>query len=343
MTDPTRNTGLIGVYARRGEWDERYMQQEKKSKVTAAEKGLYKGQRFSDCQVLEPDVPGKVYGPAHREILETPYPDDNSRSTVMATELTVQHERAFLKQPVCFLTENIKRFGSDRLCSTSSSTASLRLRSPSVTAVGTRMLVLASRPPRRLSRVTTSVSACRMTVSQLRSVAQGLGSRCECLHVIFLKDQTSALPNWLRPVHTFVTALPSGIEDFETKDTTVHPTPKGRDTFPNGLLTPTFPIDKKCPFTGMVSIRGRILTGVVVSAKMHRTIIVRREYLHFIPKYQRYEKRHKNLAAHVSPAFRVQEGDVVTVGQCRPLSKTVRFNVLKVSAAPGASKKFAKF
>ncbi|ODQ51140.1 40S ribosomal protein S11 [Saitoella complicata NRRL Y-17804] len=102
-------------------------------------------------------------------------------------------------------------------------------------------------------------------------------------------------------------------------------------------------IDKKCPFTGMVSIRGRILTGVVVSAKMHRTIIVRREYLHFIPKYQRYEKRHKNLAAHVSPAFRVQEGDVVTVGQCRPLSKTVRFNVLKVSAAPGASKKFAKF
>lgn len=28
----------------------------------------------------------------------------------------------------------------------------------------------------------------------------------------------------------------------------------------------------------------------------------------------RYEKRHKNLAAHVSPAFRVELGDVVTVG-----------------------------
>lgn len=28
----------------------------------------------------------------------------------------------------------------------------------------------------------------------------------------------------------------------------------------------------------------------------------------------RYEKRHKNLAAHVSPAFRVDVGDVVTVG-----------------------------
>jgi ribosomal protein uS17 len=85
-----------------------------------------------------------------------------------------------------------------------------------------------------------------------------------------------------------------------------------------------FSADKKCPFTGMVSIRGRILTGTVVSTKMHRTIIIRREYLHYIPKYNRYEKRHKNLAAHVSPAFRVEEGDQVTVGQCRPLSKTVR-------------------
>lgn len=82
-------------------------------------------------------------------------------------------------------------------------------------------------------------------------------------------------------------------------------------------------IDKKCPFTGMVSIRGRILSGTVVSTKMHRTLIIRREYLHFVPKYARYEKRHKNLAAHVSPAFRVEEGDQVTVGQCRPLSKTV--------------------
>ncbi|KAM0791984.1 hypothetical protein ACM66B_002735 [Microbotryomycetes sp. NB124-2] len=100
-------------------------------------------------------------------------------------------------------------------------------------------------------------------------------------------------------------------------------------------------IDKKCPFTGLVSIRGRILTGKVVSAKMTRTVIIRREYLHYVPKYNRYEKRHKNLAAHCSPAFRVEVGDVVTVGQCRPLSKTVRFNVLRVSKAK--AKNFVKF
>ncbi|GKA39274.1 40S ribosomal protein S11 [Tanacetum coccineum] len=50
-------------------------------------------------------------------------------------------------------------------------------------------------------------------------------------------------------------------------------------------------IDKKCPFTGDVSIRGRILAG--------------------------YEKRHSNIPAHISPCFRVKEGDHVTVGQCR--------------------------
>lgn len=65
---------------------------------------------------------------------------------------------------------------------------------------------------------------------------------------------------------------------------------------------------------------------------MHRTIVIRREYLHYVPKYNRYEKRHKNLAAHVSPAFRVEEGDWVTVGQCRPLSKTVRQTFLGISS-----------
>jgi len=96
-------------------------------------------------------------------------------------------------------------------------------------------------------------------------------------------------------------------------------------------------IDKKCPFTGNVSIRGRVLRGVVASTKMNRTITIRRDYLHYIRKYQRYEKRHKMLSAHVSPCFRVREGDNVTVGQCRPLSKTVRFNVLKINSTAQTS------
>jgi small subunit ribosomal protein S11e len=61
-----------------------------------------------------------------------------------------------------------------------------------------------------------------------------------------------------------------------------------------------------------------------------------------------FEKRHKNLAAHWSPAFpQIKEGDIVTVGQCRPLSKTVRFNVLQhepaINAALNVKKQFRVF
>jgi len=104
-------------------------------------------------------------------------------------------------------------------------------------------------------------------------------------------------------------------------------------------------IDKKCPFTGDVSIRGRLMRGIVHSTKMQHSIVIRRNYLHFIQKYQRYQKRHKNFTVHCSPAFEPKVGDDVIVGQCRPLSKTIRYNVLehiRKSAADKQGKKFAK-
>ena len=102
-------------------------------------------------------------------------------------------------------------------------------------------------------------------------------------------------------------------------------------------------IDKKCPFTGDVAIRGRMMRGTVVSTKMKNTIVIRRNYLHFANKYQRYMKCHKNFAIHCSPCFAPHKGDEVIVGQCRPLSKTVRYNVMQVIQKTGkAGKKFSK-
>merc|ERR1719506_278045 len=60
-------------------------------------------------------------------------------------------------------------------------------------------------------------------------------------------------------------------------------------------------IDKKCPFTGNVSIRGKLLRGVVHRTFMKNTITIRRDYLHYIKKYRRYEKRHKMISAHSPP------------------------------------------
>jgi small subunit ribosomal protein S11e len=48
---------------------------------------------------------------------------------------------------------------------------------------------------------------------------------------------------------------------------------------------------------------------------MKRTAVIRRDYLHYVKKYNRFEKRHTNIPVHYSPAFsRLREGDVVTVG-----------------------------
>uniref|UniRef100_A0A8C5L997 Small ribosomal subunit protein uS17 n=1 Tax=Jaculus jaculus TaxID=51337 RepID=A0A8C5L997_JACJA len=87
-------------------------------------------------------------------------------------------------------------------------------------------------------------------------------------------------------------------------------------------------IDKKCPFTGNIQ----------------RTTVICRDYLHYIRKYNRFEKRHKNMSVHLSLCFRdVQIGNLMTVGESQPLSKTVRFNVLKVTKAAGTKKQFQKF
>merc|ERR1711877_74188 len=67
-------------------------------------------------------------------------------------------------------------------------------------------------------------------------------------------------------------------------------------------------IDNKCPFTGNVSIRGKILKGMCISSgKMKQTIVMRRTYLHYIKKFNRFEKRHSNCAVHASPAFDIKE------------------------------------
>ncbi len=89
--------------------------------------------------------------------------------------------------------------------------------------------------------------------------------------------------------------------------------------------------DPLCPFHGTLSVRGRVLEGVVVSAKMTRTVVVRRDYLHYVPKYMRYERRRSHIPAHNPPCIDAKEGDWVKIAECRPISKTVSFVVIEKS------------
>ncbi len=89
--------------------------------------------------------------------------------------------------------------------------------------------------------------------------------------------------------------------------------------------------DKKCPFHGSLSIRGRNFQGIV--AKMHsKTATIEFERTVYYPKYERYAKAKTKLHAHVPDciASKVKAGSLVEIGGCRPLSKTVHYVILHV-------------
>lgn len=83
--------------------------------------------------------------------------------------------------------------------------------------------------------------------------------------------------------------------------------------------------DKYCPFHGSLPVRGQVLTGVVVSNKMQNSIVVKREYMFYVPKYERYEKRTSKYSVHCPPCIKVKPGDKIRIAECRPLSKTISF------------------
>jgi small subunit ribosomal protein S17 len=65
--------------------------------------------------------------------------------------------------------------------------------------------------------------------------------------------------------------------------------------------------------------------GTVVSTKRQNTVSVKREFMHYVKKYERYEKRTSTYHAHCPPCMNLTVGDTVRIAECRPLSKTVSF------------------
>ena len=87
--------------------------------------------------------------------------------------------------------------------------------------------------------------------------------------------------------------------------------------------------DARCPFHGHVKVRGKILTGKVVSISDKQTVVLQREYLQKVAKYNRYERRRGKLHAHLPPCIELKEGDTASVAECRPLSKRISFVVVQ--------------
>ena len=73
----------------------------------------------------------------------------------------------------------------------------------------------------------------------------------------------------------------------------------------------------------------RMLTGKVVSNKMDKTISVEIERLIKHPTYGKYVRRTTRLLAH-DEGNECQEGDTVSIRQCRPLSRRKAWTLVRV-------------
>ena len=71
----------------------------------------------------------------------------------------------------------------------------------------------------------------------------------------------------------------------------------------------------------------RVMQGVVVSDKENKTITVRVERRFTHPIYKKVIRRSKRYAAHdENNAFKI--GDIVSIRECRPVSRRKRWEVL---------------
>ena len=100
--------------------------------------------------------------------------------------------------------------------------------------------------------------------------------------------------------------------------------------------------DPNCPFHGSLRVRGKLLTGKVVSVSAKNMAVVQRESTQFIKKYSRYLKKRHKLHAHHSPCVDIAMGDVVTVAECRPISKTVSFVVVAIEKSASSKSPVSK-
>ncbi len=80
----------------------------------------------------------------------------------------------------------------------------------------------------------------------------------------------------------------------------------------------------------------RVLQGRVVSDKTDKTVtvVVERRVMH--PLYKKFITRSKKYHAH-DEGNRCKVGDLVRIRECRPLSKTKRWEVISETAAAGSA------
>ena len=72
----------------------------------------------------------------------------------------------------------------------------------------------------------------------------------------------------------------------------------------------------------------RTKTGVIISNKMSKTLVVRVDSYRNHPKYKKRYKVSKKFYAHADDAAQFNIGDTITIAETRPVSKLKRWKVV---------------
>jgi len=86
--------------------------------------------------------------------------------------------------------------------------------------------------------------------------------------------------------------------------------------------------DPLCPWHGHLKIRLKLLEVTVEKVRMHKAVVVTHEWVHYISKYNRYERRRRRIRVRVPEGIEVKPGDKVIIAETRPLSKTIAWVVI---------------
>lgn len=81
--------------------------------------------------------------------------------------------------------------------------------------------------------------------------------------------------------------------------------------------------------TQTVNKRRKIISGVVVSNKMDKTVVIQVTSLAKHPKYGKYYRRYKKYKAH-DENNTCEVGDLIEIIESRPISKQKRFRLYRV-------------
>lgn len=87
--------------------------------------------------------------------------------------------------------------------------------------------------------------------------------------------------------------------------------------------------DYACPFHGSLSVRGKVLEGVVMKDSNTSTVTIEIPILVLDNKYKRYYRKFSTISAHITPCIEVKKGDRIRIGECRKIAKHVFFVVIE--------------